>query len=529
MNTGRLIPPVGEFVSPEGLGVIQIDADLKIVDINRWAARLFGVESEAWLGRQATDLGGDLLESGPLVDLAEYLANPLGFAEWERDTSSNADHARSLHFRAMAQTYGHTLLVEDVTERRALESRSKAIVASAKDGMVVVDEQGIIQWPNGRFGQLFGLHWRQFKGMKFQMAMDLVSECFENRTELIGFVRQVERAPETNAEEVLVVAWPERLVLLVSSRAITSDKGRNIGRVWTFSDITKFKDMEAELRGYASQLESRVKERTQELEKRNQELETARQSLEKAQRAFEEELDMAKQVQDGLLPEVLPDLPGWKIHAEYMPTGKVGGDFFDVVPLDDDKIFVVMADVAGHGVPAALVTAMAKMAFLRFVRTGIELSVAEILRQVNAELYRAVRTDHYMTAFAGLLDLKTGLLKFCRACHPYPFLFRSGTEIVERLTQRGGFFVGMFENATYAEEEIRLMPGDLLFLYTDGLHESMDAAGRQFGLQRLEASIHSSWMDGPAAAVHNALAQREGHAMGRAPNDDITVLALQRV
>ncbi|HQF56724.1 MAG TPA: PAS domain-containing protein, partial [Fibrobacteria bacterium] len=204
MNTGRLIPPVGEFVSPEGLGVIQIDADLKIVDINRWAARLFGVESEAWLGRQATDLGGDLLESGPLVDLAEYLANPLGFAEWERDTSSNADHARSLHFRAMAQTYGHTLLVEDVTERRALESRSKAIVASAKDGMVVVDEQGIIQWPNGRFGQLFGLHWRQFKGMKFQMAMDLVSECFENRTELIGFVRQVERAPETNAEEVLV-------------------------------------------------------------------------------------------------------------------------------------------------------------------------------------------------------------------------------------------------------------------------------------------------------------------------------------
>lgn len=524
-----MILPGGELVSPDGLGVIQIDAGLKIVDINRWAARLFGVDVDSWIGRQATDLGGDLLEAGPLADLPEYLANPLGFAEWERDTSSNADQARSLHFRAMVQTYGHTLLVEDVTERRALESRSKAIVASSKDGMVVVDEQGIIQWPNGRFGQLFGLHWRQFKGMKFQMAMDLVSECFENRSELIGFVRQVERSPEASAEEVLVVAWPERIVLLVSSRAISSEKGRNIGRVWTFSDITKFKDMEQELRGYASQLESRVKERTQELEKRNQELETARQSLEKAQRAFEEELDMAKQVQDGLLPEVLPDLPGWKIHAEYMPTGKVGGDFFDVVPLDGDRIFLVMADVAGHGVPAALVTAMAKMAFLRFVRSGPDLSVAEILRQVNAELYRAVRTDHYMTVFAGLLDLKTGALKFCRACHPYPFLFRAGTEVVERLTQRGGFFVGMFENATYAEEEIILAPGDLLFLYTDGLHESMDASGRQFGLQRLEASIQSSWMDGPAAAVHNALAQREGHAMGRAPNDDITVLALQRV
>lgn len=519
-----------DFVSPETLGVMQIDAELKIVAINRWAARLFGVEPEDWIGRQAMDLGGDLLEAGPLVDLAGYLANTIGFAEWERDTASNAEYPRSLHFRALTQAEGHTILVEDVTERRALESRSKAIVASSKDGMVVVDESGIIQWPNGRFGQLFGLHWRQFKGMRFQMAMDLVSECFEDRAELVRFIRQVERNPETHAEEILSVAWPQRLVLQLTTRAISSEKGKIIGRVWTFSDVTKFKDMEQELRGYASQLESRVKERTQELEKRNVELETARQSLEKAHRAFEEELDMAKAVQDGLLPEVLPDLAGWKLHAEYMPTGKVGGDFFDVVPLGNDKVFVVMADVAGHGVPAALVTAMAKMAFLRFVKTnGVELSVAEILRQVNAELYRAVRTDHYMTAFAGIINLKTGSLRYCRACHPYPFLFHSGTSDVERLTQRGGFFVGMFENATYAEEEIQIQRGDLLFLYTDGLHESMDAAGKQFGLQRLEASIQSSWADGPAAAVHNALALREAHSLGRAPNDDITVLALQRL
>jgi PAS domain S-box-containing protein len=519
-----------DFVSPETLGVMQIDADLRIVAVNRWAAHLFGVEAEDWLGRQATDLGGDLLEAGPLVDLAEYLANTLGFAEWERDTASSAEQQRSFHFRALTQADGHTILVEDVTERRALESRSKAIVASSKDGMLVVDENGMIQHTNGRFGQLFGFHWRQFKGMRFQMAMDLISGCFEGGSGLMQFVRQVERNPEANAEEILTVAWPQRLVLQMNARAISSDKGKVIGRVWTFSDVTKFKDMEQELRGYASQLESRVKERTQELEKRNAELETARQSLEKAHRAFEEELDMAKAVQDGLLPEVLPDLAGWKLHAEYMPTGKVGGDFFDVVPLGNDKVFVVMADVAGHGVPAALVTAMAKMAFLRFVKTnGVELSVAEILRQVNAELYRAVRTDHYMTVFAGIIHLKTGKLRYSRACHPYPFLFRAGTSDVERLTQRGGFFVGMFENALYAEEEIQINPGDLLFLYTDGLHESMDASGKQFGLQRLEAAIQSSWIDGPAAAVHNALALRESHAVGRAPNDDITVLALQRL
>lgn len=494
--------------------------------MNRWAARLFGVDAVDWEGRLVTDLGGDLLEAGPLSDFADHLATPLGFAEWERELPG--DPPRTLQVRTLVQHGGYSVILEDVTERRALESRSKAIVASSKDGMVVVDEQGVIVWPNGRFGQLFGFHWRQFKGMRFQMSMDLVSECFANRSDLLRYVRQVERSPEIHAEEILEVTWPERLVLLVSTRPISSERGRNIGRVWTFSDITKFKDMESELREYAGQLETRVRDRTQELEKRNAELESARQKLEKAQRAFEEELDMAKQVQDGLLPDKLPDLDGWRIHTEYMPTGKVGGDFFDVIPLDDNRIFLVMADVAGHGVPAALVTAMAKMAFLRYVRVG-DSSVAEILRQVNAELFRAVRTDHYMTVFAGILELETGLLRYCRACHPYPFLVRAATSEVERITQRGGFFVGMFENAAYVEEELTVAHGDLLFLYTDGLHESMDAAGRQFGLQRLEASILSSWMDGPSVTIHNALAQREGHAMGRAPNDDITVLALQRL
>jgi PAS domain S-box-containing protein len=515
-----------DFASPENVGVIQLDPELRIDTMNRWAARLLSVDAEDWIGRQAPDLGGDLLEPGPLADLIDHLSNPYGYAEWEKELEG--EPPRVVRLRSMQQVGGFALLLEDVSEQHALESRSKGIVASSKDGMVVVDEQGVIVWPNGRFGQLFGLHWRQFKGMRFQMAMDLVSECFASRSDLIRFVRQAERSSETHAEEVLEVTWPQRLVLQVTSRPISSERGRNIGRVWTFSDITRFKDMENELRVYASDLERRVRERTQELEKRNGELEAARQKLEKAQRAFEEELDMAKQVQDGLLPEKLPEFPGWALHAEYMPTGKVGGDFFDVVPMDEHRIFVVMADVAGHGVPAALVTAMAKMAFLRYVRAR-ETSVAEILRQVNSELFRAVRTDHYLTVFAGILDTRTGSFRYCRACHPYPFLVRAGTGSVERLTQRGGFFVGMFENATYAEEETRIAPGDLLFLYTDGLHESMDASGRQFGLQRLEASILSSWVDGPAATVHNTLAQREGHAMGRLPNDDITVLALQRI
>lgn len=508
------------------LGVLLLELDGRIQSMNHWAAHFFDADPADWRGRKAQELGGHLLGDGPLADLGEHLTNPRGFSEWDVEHVVRGE-IRSLRLRTVSQGLDVALLVEDMTERRVVDSRFKAIVGSSRDGLVVVDEQGIIVWPNSRFGHLFGLHWRQFKGMSFATAVDLICECFATPTELRTFLKTSESEPEGYHEIILEVTWPESCVLQLSTRPITNDRGRNIGHVWTFSDITSFKRMEKQLRVNNLELEVRVRERTQELEAKNLDLEKAHTSLAKVNQSLEDELDMAKQVQDGLLPERLPELPGWSLHSEYMPTGKVGGDFFDVVDMGDGTVFLVMADVAGHGVPAALVTAMAKMSFLRWVRPGTEISVAEVLRQVNLDLLRAVRTDHYLTAFAGLLELATGKLRYCRVCHPYPFLVRrDGT--AERLDHRGGFFVGMFNDAQYAEAETVLEPGDMLFLYTDGLNESSDRDGRQFGLQRLEAALISSHMDGSAAAVHNALAQRDAHTMGRAPNDDITILALSR-
>lgn len=508
------------------VGVLLLELDGRIQSMNSWAASLFEVDPADWKGRKAQELGSHLLGDGPLSDLGSHLANPQGFSEWEVEHSLQGE-VRTLRMRTVSQGLDVALLVEDLTERRVVDSRFKAILGSSRDGLVVVDEQGIIVWPNSRFGHLFGLHWRQFKGMRFSTAVDLICECFSNPSDLRMFVKSSEELPEGHHETILDVSWPESCVLQVSTRPISNERGRNIGCVWTFADITSFKRMEKQLRVNNLELEVRVRERTQELEGKNLDLLKAHASLAKVNESLELELDMAKQVQDGLLPEKLPDLPGWSLYSEYMPTGKVGGDFFDVVEMGDGTVFLVMADVAGHGVPAALVTAMAKMAFLRWVRPGVEINVAEVLRQVNQDLLRAVRTDHYLTAFAAVLDLATGRMRYCRVCHPYPFVVRRDGRS-ERLDHRGGFFVGMMNDAHYTEEETVLESGDMLFLYTDGLNESADRNGRQFGLQRLEAALISSHMDGPAASVHNALALRDAHAMGRAPNDDITILALSR-
>ena len=106
---------------------------------------------------------------------------------------------------------------------------------------------------------------------------------------------------------------------------------------------------------------------------------------------------MAKQVQEGLLPRHLPQVPGYQLDATYVPTGKVGGDFYDITLLDSNRLFLLMADVSGHGVPAALVTAMAKMSFDRHMKSHD--SVSDILTHVNQDLCYAVETDHYLTAF----------------------------------------------------------------------------------------------------------------------------------
>jgi len=517
---------IAEMKDDAEVGVLLLELDGRIQSMNSWTARFFAVDPADWRGRHAQELGGHLLGEGPLADLGEHLTNPLGFSEWEVEYVVRGE-TLLLKLRTVSQGLDIALLVEDMTERRVVESRFKAIVGSSRDGLVVIDEFGVIVWPNSRFGHLFGLQWRLFKTMRFETAVDVICECFAVPTDLRAFWKLCSSSPSGFHETILDVSYPESCVLQISTRPISNERGRNIGSVWTFSDITSFKRMERQLRVNNQELEIRVSERTKELELKNLDLEKAHTSLAKVNEALEEELDMAKQVQDGLLPERLPDLPGWSLHSEYMPTGKVGGDFFDVVDMNDGTVFLVMADVAGHGVPAALVTAMAKMSFLRWVRPGTEVDVAEVLRQVNLDLLRAVRTDHYLTAFAGLLELATGKLRYCRVCHPYPFLVRADGH-VDRLDHRGGFFVGMFLDAQYTQEEITLDRGDMLFLYTDGLNESADPNGRLFGLQRLEASLMSSHLDGPAAAVHNALAQRDGHAMGRPPNDDITILALSR-
>ncbi len=509
-------------------GIIQIDKELRVVKINEFALGILGIGNDKALGRLIKEVGMHSQSGRPIFGDIEYYLEPEGKeSEWEKEIPMpNGGEKHYYHFRSILLNSIRIISIQEITELRISESRVKAIIGSSKDGISLVDEAAVISSTNSRFGKLFGLNWRQFNGMQFEIAADLLQYHFKQPQEFMDFYSTLHKEPQAHMEKIFDMVLPYPATFQIYTRPIVDEHSRIIGRVWFVTDVSQFKEMEKKLVAAAQELEHKVHERTEQLSIQYQELERVKQNLEQASHETEIELDMAKQVQQGMLPKNLPQLPGYEIAAAYVPTGKVSGDFYDFIQLDEDHIFMLMTDVSGHGVPAALVTAMAKMAFDRHVKLG--LSVSEILTRVNRDLCAAVKTDHYLTAFAGILEQSTGNLSYCRVCHPYPVIYRSATKSLEHLQMRSGFFLGMFEDNQYATQNTVIHPGDLLFVYTDGVNESFNSKEELYGRKRLDAVILKYAAQGSESTIIRVQEDRDRFSEGRQNMDDISIFAIKR-
>lgn len=210
----------------------------------------------------------------------------------------------------------------------------------------------------------------------------------------------------------------------------------------------------------------------------------------RARVAQERELELARDVQQHLLPSSFPELGRIQIEVLSQPSQQLGGDYYDVLPVDDHHQGFVIADVSGKGAPAALMMASCR-AILRLCAPG-ELSPAAVLRRVNRAIQPDMPPGMYITLFYGILNLDTLALRFCRAGHEAGLLLRAegGAPV---LLGDGGMALGMapdelFE-ATLDEGRVVLAPGDLLALYTDGINEACNAAGEEFGRDRLADAL----------------------------------------
>lgn len=239
---------------------------------------------------------------------------------------------------------------------------------------------------------------------------------------------------------------------------------------------------------------------------------------------FEQELDLARQIQRTSLLSEFPALPRCEIHAVYIPSRQVGGDFYDVVPAGDGSHLIAIADVSGKGVPAALLSSMLQ-ASLR-TQSGAAASPDAILRNINSLLYRSTALHQFATFFLARVDGERLHLRFSNAGHNWPVVVRSSGEHV--FLQEGGAPLGILEQAAFQEGEITLAPGDRMVLYTDGISEATDAAGEQFGEQRLCDLIHRLPAGLAAAGVAEAIIENLRGFLGEVePQDDITLLVVR--
>lgn len=203
---------------------------------------------------------------------------------------------------------------------------------------------------------------------------------------------------------------------------------------------------------------------------------------------LETQLEVARQVQLELLPPSDPKLEGYDVSAYNFPTEEVSGDYYDWVKIYDDQIALVIADVSGKGVPAALL-----MAFLRASLRGathIGYSPQISMAKVNYLLWESIERNQFVTAFYGILDASNRSLSFSNAGHNPAMLLDAQGRV--RFMERGGLPLGMFRDSRYHEYYLSIEPGEILVLYTDGVTEAMNPKGEEFGRERLAQSVKAN-------------------------------------
>jgi hypothetical protein len=199
----------------------------------------------------------------------------------------------------------------------------------------------------------------------------------------------------------------------------------------------------------------------------------------------EHELRVARNIQGSFLPTSFPAMGAVEVDALNVPSREVSGDFYDVVPDGEGRFLIAIADVAGKGIPAALLSSMLQ-ASLR-TQAGSIPSVSAILRNVNTLVYRGTAIEQFATFFLARLDTTTLELTFCNAGHNYPVILKRDGRIAT--LERGGTVVGILANAIYEEGVVALEPGDRLLLYTDGVSEAASPSGELYGEERLLALL----------------------------------------
>ena len=239
------------------------------------------------------------------------------------------------------------------------------------------------------------------------------------------------------------------------------------------------------------------------------------------------ELDMAKEIQASQLPSIFPAYPERKefdIYAVMDPAKEVGGDFYDFFFVDDDHLALVMADVSGKGVPAALFMMMSKLHISNYARMG--LPPHEVLEKANKAIFENNKRKMFVTVWLGILEISTGKIVASNAGHEYPVIRQPGGEF-EILKDKHGFVVGAMKGSKYTDYEFTLQKGGTFFIYTDGAPEAKAESKEMFGMDRLVEALNKDADASPKELLGNVRSAVDEFVGDEPQFDDLTMMGIK--
>lgn len=267
-----------------------------------------------------------------------------------------------------------------------------------------------------------------------------------------------------------------------------------------------------------------LQEKNQNLSEAYEELRSNQAQLIEKER-LERELQVAYEIQVSILPQDLPEVPGYGFSALMVPARRVGGDFYDFIEMDDGLLGIAIGDVADKGVPAAIFMAQAR-ALLR-AEAEVSHSPGEVLKQVNRLLQSMNHAGIFVTVLYGVLDPKTGIFRYARAGHELPLVVLEDGETF--FTEKSpGIALGVVETLPVDEQQVIISPGNCLLLYTDGVSDARNSQGDYFGLEHLKAVASEGYQDSAdfmRQRIYQAVSRHQGDFQ---QDDDITLVVVRR-
>ncbi|HEV2883815.1 MAG TPA: SpoIIE family protein phosphatase [Pyrinomonadaceae bacterium] len=240
-------------------------------------------------------------------------------------------------------------------------------------------------------------------------------------------------------------------------------------------------------------------------------------------RALEVDLELAAQIQTGLLPHPSQQIDGWEVSYHYEPAGPVSGDYCDLIKGDDNSLHFILGDVSGKGVAASML--MAHLHAMFRTLTSINLPLDQMMERASRVFCESTLPTQYATLVCGRANTQ-GEVEICNAGHLPPLLLQSGSVTSIEAT---GLPIGVFSSESFTCTSLQMRKGDALLLYTDGLSESQDAGGNEFGTARLSALLTKNGDMSTQSMLTLCRSELSAFANGNSPRDDLTLMAIQRV